>query len=232
MKNKTNDKLFKFCRFAFRLMGRRFISKYVGEINTPAVYIVHHQNLKGPILTMAWCNNRIRLWVLSVFCSRQACFQQYYNYTFTKRFGLPKTLSAAIALPLSIFVSSLMKSMRAIPVFRGSRAILKTFRQSLTALLCGENVLICPDIEYTDKSPDIGEIYDGFLNLERFYLKKTGKHLAFVPVHINKTEHIICFGNAVYFSTALNFKQSDFKQEKLNVYNRLMQEFSHLEKYV
>ena len=126
---------------------------------------------------------------------------------------MPKALAAAIAFPLSFCISGLIPSIREIPVYRGSKAILKTFRQSVQALSEGENLLICPDIDYTDTSSSMGEMYHGFLNLEKYYFKKTGSHLAFVPVHISKRRHCIYMGEAICFKT-----ENDFKQEKIKVY--------------
>jgi hypothetical protein len=37
----------------------------------PAVYVVHHQNLKGPLLGMAWFPVAVRPWVLNVFFSSE-----------------------------------------------------------------------------------------------------------------------------------------------------------------
>ena len=95
----------------------------------------------------------------------------------------------------------------------------------MQALSEGENLLICPDIDYTDTSSSMGEMYHGFLNLEKYYFKKTGSHLAFVPVHISKRRHCIYMGEAICFKT-----ENDFKQEKIKVYDRLKEEFLRLEK--
>jgi hypothetical protein len=117
-----------------------------------------------------------------------------------------------------------MKSMGAIPVFRGSKAIVDTLRLSVKALLEGQNLLLCPDIEYKDRGANIGEIYDGFLNLEKYYSRKTGRHLPFIPLHVSDRSGCITEGNAIYFDASENFQQ-----EKHRVYARLKQEFNRLE---
>jgi hypothetical protein len=167
----------------------------------------------------------MRLWVLSVFSDRRTCFRQFYDYTFTKRLGIPKGLAACLAFPLSFCVTGIMRVIGAIPVFRGSRAIAQTFKQSLTALMRKENLLICPDIDYMNPSPHMGEMYDGFLDLERYFYKRTSHHLPFVPLFLSKHEHCIYEGNAVFFKG-----EDDFKQEKIKVYERLKEEFARLEK--
>lgn len=59
------------------------------ETPASAVFLVHHQNLFGPIHAMAFLPREVRLWVLSPFCDRKACFEQYYGYTFTRVLGGP-----------------------------------------------------------------------------------------------------------------------------------------------
>jgi 1-acyl-sn-glycerol-3-phosphate acyltransferase len=225
MKNKFYKSLFRFCRLFVRCFTSSYSVCHLSETVEPAVYLVNHQNMRGPIVSMVWFDKPVHIWVLNVFCDGRTCFRQFYNYTFTKRFGLPKLLSAVIIFPVSLFVSRLMKSMRAIPVFRNSKSIVKTFRQSILALSQGQSLLICPSIDYTDTDSNIGEIYKGFLDLEKYYIKKNGNHLAFVPLHISKLKHCIYVGKAVYFTT-----EDEFKNEKANVYYRLKQEFSLLEK--
>lgn len=224
-----NKSIFYFIRFCIRCFSPNYrvcqSNENQNEAEAPVVYVVHHQNMRGPILSIVWFNIPVRLWVLSAFSDQRMCFRQFYDYTFTQRWGIPKGLAAIIAYPLSFGISGIMQGMGAIPVFRGSRAIVKTLQQSLTALINGENLLISPDIDYTNPSPYMGEMYDGFLDLERYYLKRTGHHLAFIPLFISKREHCIYEGKAVYYNTG-----DDFISEKANVYDRLKQEFSRLEK--
>lgn len=224
MKKATNRIFFKFCRFCYRLFTPEYHACLSVKTSVPSVYVVHHQNMRGPVLSTAWLNTNIRPWVLNVFCNRRDCFNQYYGYTFTKRFGMPKVLAAAITFPLSFFVSGLMSSMQAIPVYRRSRDIVKTFKQSILTLMSGQSLLICPDIDYKDTSSNVGEMYDGFLDLEKYYMKQTGNHLAFIPLHISKHRKIIYVGQAVYFKT-----EENFNKEKSKTYDLLKQEFSRLE---
>jgi len=224
MKKTIKKSIFRLCRFCSRCITPRYsVSPPVREVE-PAVYVVHHQNLRGPIIIMTWFNVFVRTWVLSVFCDHKSCFSHYYNYTFTKRFGIPKLIAAVIVFPLSFCVPALMSLIQAIPVFRNSKSIVKTFKQSIAALTHGQSLLICPDIDYADTSSNMGEMYSGFLQLEKYYMKQTGKHLAFIPLHISKCKHCIYVGEPIYFNN-----EEHFKQEKEKAYNRLKQEFSRLE---
>lgn len=178
---------------------------------SPACYVVHYQNSKGPILSMAYMPVEVHPWALHVFCDRKSCYQQYMDYTFTVRFGWPKWLAAPVCFVLSNIISPLYRSMGCIPVYRGSMKIRETLNLSLEALYAGQSIIIFPDVAYQSDSAETGEIYQGFLNLEKFYYKKTGAHLPFVPVYCKSVEKTLEIGEPLYFEGALPFVQE--KQE-------------------
>lgn len=162
-------KLFYFSRFFVRLCIGRW-SAGVAEPEGPAVYVCSHNNLLGPLAALCWLPFDVRPWTLHVFLEREACRKQYREYTFSRRFGMPEPLAALLAWGASGYVSALMRSMAAIPVHRGTVKLGHTFRETVSALQAGESVLIFPDVDYTDDSGGIGEVYDGFLLIERLSL--------------------------------------------------------------
>lgn len=174
----------------------------------PTVFIVHHQNLRGPITTMAWFDRALRPWVLSAFCARETCFRQFCDYTFTQRYHYRRASAAALAYPISFLVPALMNSMRALPVYREPRETIKTFRQSLAALQAGQSLLISPDVNYADSSETIGELYEGFLSLEKYYQRETGLHVPFVPLHIDVPGRRILVGQSFRFRDDIPFKEA------------------------
>ncbi|MBS5585676.1 MAG: hypothetical protein KHX36_05590 [Clostridiales bacterium] len=74
-----------------------------------------------------------------------------------------------------------------------------TLRESIKALLAGESILLFPDVDYTSENGGVGELYKGFLLLERMYCAKTGKHLPFVPIVV-KPRKRIAIGQPVFFA--------------------------------
>ena len=167
-------KLFLFSRFFVRLYIGRWTADAAPPAE-PAVYVCSHSNLLGPLATLCWLPVPARPWTFHMFLDRENCRTQYRDYTFSKRFGMPRTLAAAAAWGASGYVSALMRSMGAIPVHRGTARIGTTFKESVAALQAGDSILIFPDVDYTDGSEGIGEIYDGFLLLERFWRKASAR---------------------------------------------------------
>jgi 1-acyl-sn-glycerol-3-phosphate acyltransferase len=207
-----------------RMAIGRYAVKVRGVPPAPSVYVVHHRNTRGPITSIAWLGTHCRLWALSAFFTRRGCFEQYIGYTFTRRYGMPRFFAAAIALPASLFVSRLLNSLKAIPVYRGSTRILSTLHLTVAALKAGENVLISPDIDYTDTGSGMGVMHEGFLHVEKFFSAETGTHASFVPVHIDRRHRAIYVGEAIRFAG-----RESFRIEKDEVYARIRREFSRLE---
>lgn len=171
----------------------------------PVVYVSHHQNLLGPFVTLLWFPKSLHVWMLHVFLDQEACFRQYVDYTFTKRFGWNRLLAKLCAWPISFFVTTLLNSGAGIPVYRGSRKIVQTMKDSVSALTRGEAIAIFPDIDYSDSSAGMKEMYEGFLYLEKYYYQATGKHVCFVPLYASKNKHLILAEKEIYFRDGQNF---------------------------
>lgn len=172
----------------------------------PTVYICSHHNMQGPITTVAFFPFHIRAWVLHVFFDREACFRQYADYTFTQRFGMPRWLGEALAKVVSGAVSTLMHSIDAIPVYRGSSKIMATFRESLDTLKEGESIIIFPDIAYSEEENGIGSIYEGFLMLEKNWNRTQGTHLRFVPLYVDEPRRRVLEAPEIRFAQDRDFK--------------------------
>ena len=200
-------------RFVYRIFKPFTIEGNIPE--APSVFIVHHQNMSGPVHALLTLPVQAHIWVYRVFFDRNECYRQYVDYTFTKRFGMPKILAVPLAFIVSLAVPSVVGSFSAIPVNRNSRDILKTFQLSHKALLKGENLIISPDVNYDDSSRSMGEIYTGFFHLEKNYFKKTGKHLSFVPISYSVKKQKLVIGNAIKFDDETPYNE---QKEKVALY--------------
>lgn len=176
------------------------------KTDAPAVYLVHHQNLSGPVHALAFLPEEAHLWAFAPFCDPEKCRRQYLDYTLTKRFGWPMLAARPASFLFSRIVPGVMEAFGAIPVYRGSREIRTTMDLSEKALRRGESLLICPDVDYTDRSPRVGRIYRGFLRLELEYFRECRSHLSFIPVLCSKRKRMVMFGNAVRFSGEDSFR--------------------------
>lgn len=211
------------CRLVWRTTHKRqpiYGMDNIGEL--PAVFIGRHQNLYGPVEIMAWVPMNFRVWTLYKFMTTKECYRHYANSTFAARKGhaTPGTkLKAAITAP---FVAAFMRSMGGIPVYRGCKNIIDTFRQSVEALSAGENLLIMPERDYRDSSNDAGELYSGFVHIAQMYSKATGRALSFYPVYPSRENGAIYVEKPIVFDPA-----SPFRAERDRVIEALKRELNH-----
>lgn len=198
-------KLFVFSRFFVRLgIGRWSVS--VRPPEGPTAYVCSHGNMRGPLASLAWLPFVTRSWVFHMFVEKETCQAQYRDYTFSQRFGMPKPAADLAAWAVSGYVSALMRSLGAIPVYRGMAKIRETFQETVAALQAGDSVLIFPDVDYTDTSGDVGEVYEGFLLLERFWRRVSDQPLKFVPLRLDPVRRCITEGAAVCFDRSAGWK--------------------------
>lgn len=213
-------KLFYVSRFFVRLG----IGRWAADVPSPAgpsVYVCTHSNMRGPLATMCWLPFPVRPWVFHVFMERDTCRAQFRDYTFSRRFGMSRPLSAFVAWAVSGYVSALMKSLRAVPVHRGTVKIGETFRETVAALQAGDSVLIFPDVDYTDTSSGIGEVYNGFLLIERFWRKVSEQPLDFIPLRLDAASRRMTAGRPVRFD-----RSADRKAEMTRVREALREEIN------
>ena len=211
-------KIYKTFAHLARFVYRLFIHYNVeGSIPSdgPCVFVVHHQNLSGPVHALLTLPIHARLWVYKVFLDRKECYKQYRDFTFTKRFGMPEIIAIPLAWFVALFVPAILRSFSAIPVYRSSRDIIKTFSISHDALLRGESLIVAPDVDYGNSSSLMGEMYTGFLHLEKTYFKETKKHLSFIPMAYNATEKKLVLADSICFDDTPYSEQKDVIAERI-----------------
>lgn len=175
----------------------------------PCVYVVHHQNLAGPAAALALLPGEPRPWVLHPFLQRRACFDQYYHYTFTRRFGWPRLLAGPAAALGAALVPALTRSLGGIPVYRAGQKrpadgrLRRTWQLSREALGQGQSLVICPDIAYASSEARTGALYQGFLALGREYQRRQGAPLPFVPAVCDKAGRRLLLGEPVFLEPGL-----------------------------
>ncbi|WP_246277219.1 glycerol acyltransferase [Neobacillus endophyticus] len=167
----------------------------------------------------------IHAWILHVFLDRKACYRQYVDYTFTKRYGWNKVLASICGFSISFFIAKLLNSGKGIPVYRGTRKILHTFDLSVQALSNGESIVIFPDIDYSDDSANVKNMYGGFLFLDKYYFKATGKHVSFVPLYVSKKKKLMIAEKIIFFKG-----HEEFNSERRIVHQEIITNLNELGK--
>lgn len=205
---------FKFARAVVRFFMSRYEVIWREEPPAPAVYLCWHLSQHGPMTSVAWLERPVHFWAYHVLCEVESCRRHFAEYTFAKRCHMPKWLSRLLAIPTGAGMAWICQSGQAVPVYRDKNSF-KTMSASMKVLQKGEDIIIFPDIDYTNKNGG-QELYDGFLYLERFYCRATGQHLPFIPLYIDDEEHKIFAGPAI------SFADGDFDSQKETVMQTIL----------
>ena len=163
----------------------------------PVVIVANHTQMNGPIACelnfpenrYTWCAGQMmKLKEVPAYA-----YQDFWSQKPRCTRWFFRLASYAIA-PLSVLV---FNNANTIPVYRDAR-ILTTLRTTMNRLAEGANVVIFPecDEEYNNI---LYQFQEGFVDVARLYLKKTGRELCFVPMYIAPKLKQMHFGNPVRF---------------------------------
>ena len=170
-------------------------------VEAPCVYLCRHRDEDGVIGSFTSLKTVLRPWVLSTFTDRKKAIRHFKEYTFSEKSGKSKLFTAIFSPICGFGLWSLVKSARAIPVYRGedARKSITTIKNSVRALEEGDALLVFPDVDYADDSAQAGgEVYKGFVSVDKLYFRRNGERVKFVPVYMTKDRVVIhdpiCFG--------------------------------------
>lgn len=215
---------FRLGRRLARILLPTFRLRQIPErLDEPIVFVSHHQNMMGPFSIMIWLPFPVRLWALSFMADEEECYRQFAEYTFPKRLHLPQSLANLLAYPSAKVSTAMLKSIGMIPVYRQSRQIVVTMRESIKALKRRDPLLIFPDINYQQTDDQVGDIYEGFLNLEKYYYRREGERISFVPIYSNIEKRLIRIGHGLQFP-----HKEDFVTERQAMAEKLRESLNAL----
>lgn len=188
----------RFARWLLRTFSRRYTCLFSAS-DEPAVYVCRHLNMHGPYTTLKWIPFHVHPFSLHVFCDADAATAQLKDYTFSVRRGKKPMKHNPFAWLVGHTAARLLNSLQAIPTYRDVNAM-KTIRGGLAYLLKGENLIVWPDIAYTEGYDKPCKIYSGFLLIGELYYRKTGKELSFIPLYIDDAHHTILAKDPIHIS--------------------------------
>ena len=192
------------------------------NIDPPFIFISNHALSYAPIITYLFLPYKIFPWVIYFITEKYLCRQHLEKDFVKKELKISPPFSNFIASLLEFFVLSLMKYINAIPVYKNSKNLIKTFKLSIKILKSKNNIIIFPEQETEETDYQKVQKFDtGFVKLGSFYYEETKKDLPFVPLAVNKKSHSIKIGKPVFF----NHKE-DFLQQKRKIVDYLRNEIT------
>lgn len=176
----------------------------------PCVFVGNHTQMNGPIISELYFPGKNSIW-----CAGQMMhWGEVAEYAFTDFWSFkPKIfhpffrLLSWIITPLAVLI---FNNASTVPVYHDTRLI-TTFRRSIELLQEGRSMIIFP--EWNKRYNNIlYDFQDKFVDLARFYYRKTKQALLFVPVYNAPKLHKTVIGKPVRFDPGAPI---EFERERI-----------------
>lgn len=167
----------------------------------PCIVVGNHTHMHGPICAELHFPGKRRTWCASQMMYLKEvpayAFQDFWSGKPKWTHGFYRALSYLIA-PIS---SCVFNNAYTIPVFRDNRLI-KTFKQTISSLQEGENVIIFPEC-YEPHNHIVHQFQDKFVDVAKLYHDRTGTELFFVPLYIAPALKKMYLGKPIRYNAML-----------------------------
>ncbi len=198
MEEKKTSLLYRIVRWFVWLFSPKF--RIVGAENLPkepCVIVGNHSHMYGPIGCEFYTPGPHYIWCAGEMMHRREVAAYAYRDFWS---GKPKAsrwffkLLSHLIVPLSLLIFT---NAHTVAVYHDTRLI-TTFRESISLLKAGCSIVIFPE-SYGEHNNIVHAFHDKFVDLARFYYKKTGKVLSFVPLYIAPRLRGAWFGKPIPF---------------------------------
>ena len=161
------------------------------------VIVGNHCQMYGPIAAELYTPGRHDIWCAGEMMQREEvadyAFQDFWSQKPKAVRWFYRLLSHIIpSLSVLVFTSA-----HTIPVYRDAR-LTETFKQTLERLEQGSRVVIFPEC-YDRHNNIVYRFQDRFIDLARFYYRRSGKALQFVPLYLAPKLSRMVYGDPVVF---------------------------------
>ena len=187
----------------------------------PCIVVGNHTQMNGPIVSELYLPGKHYTWCAGEMMDlRSVPAYAYRDFWWTKPVWIRwfyKLLSYIIA-PISVCI---FNNAETIAVWHDTR-IISTFRVTMRRLAEGSYVVIFPE----QNEPYNHILYgfqDKFIDVAKFYYKKTGQALRFVPMYIAPTLRSTYIGSPIRFHP-----DAPMNEERLRIRNYLMEEITRM----
>ena len=181
----------------------------------PCVIVGNHSHMYGPVAGELYTPGKHWVWCAGEMMVREEVPAYAYQDFWSKKpkhiRWFYKGLSHVIA-PLSVLI---FNSAHTVPVYHDTRLV-TTYRDSIAKLRDGGSLVIYPEC-YTPHNNIVYDFQDKFVDLARFYYKKTGEALHFVPMYLAPAL------KGIYYGTPIRFRpDAPIAEERARICRALM----------
>ncbi len=219
---KSKPILFRILKYFLRLFYPKTKVKGLENIpSEPCIIVGNHAQMHGPIVCELYLPDNYYTWCAAEMMSFKEVPHYAYKDFWSQKSKYTRPFFKALAYiiaPLSVLV---FNNARTVAV-RKDKRIVTTFRNSVSLLKDGNNLVIFPehDVKYNNIIYDFQE---GFVDIAKLYYKRTGKELSFVPLYIAPKLHSMYLGKPIKYCC-----ETPIKEEARRVCDCLMDQITDI----
>jgi hypothetical protein len=199
----------------------RGVQQALGKAN--AVVVANHLGSFGPLALMSSLTHKLYPWVVQEVTNLKDCAAYIRRDFVGKELKLRSFVGRELSRLIGRICVNLMSYLKAVPVYRQSRELIKTFEISLAYLNSGKTLLVFPENDESKKQDDICMLDTGFIRLARWLYERTHKILSFYPVAVNKNVRGIRVGEPVRFNP-----DAPYGEERIRIKEQLERSISSM----
>ena len=163
----------------------------------PCVIVGNHSQMYGPIAGELYTPGKHHVWCAGEMMNRDEVADYAFQDFWSKK---PKwthwfwRLMSHLITPLAVLI---FNNAHTVAVYHDTRLI-STYRDSIEKLKAGSSMVIFPE-HYDEHNNIVHDFQDKFIDLARFYYKKTGVELDFVPLYVAPELKTLFYGEPIRF---------------------------------
>jgi 1-acyl-sn-glycerol-3-phosphate acyltransferase len=171
----------------------------------PKVLIANHSLSYGPLFISVFLSLKIYPWVIHQVMSPQDCPAYIEEDFIKKEIHLGRPFSKWLSYPLALVCTSLMKHLKAIPVYKNTKKNSETIRISAEYLMMGRTLLVFPESQVIPLNEAFNEFETGFVHIGRRFFEKYKKIVRFIPIAVNRKANTISIGKSIAYNSKNRF---------------------------
>ena len=198
MEDKKTHWLYRVIRALVRLFSPKYTLEGTENLpQGPCVIVSNHCHMYGPIFGELYVPGPHDVWCAGEMMHRKEVPAYAYRDFWSGKSPAVRWFYKLLSHLIAPLAELIFTNAHTIAVYHDARVV-STFRESVNRLCAGRSMVIFPE-HYTEHNNIVHDFQNRFVDLARFYYKKTGEELAFVPLYLAPRLKKACFGPPVTF---------------------------------
>ena len=187
----------------------------------PCIVVANHAQMNGPICAELYFPGKRTIWCAYQMMQWKEVPAYAYGDFWSEKPRYIRWFYKLLSYVITPFSVCVFNNAHTVAVYHDQR-LLNTFRQTMEAMDAGSHVVVFPECREPDNHI-VNRFQDKFIDTAKFYYKRSGKAVRFVPMYIAPSLKRICLGKPISFDPT-----AAIDKERSRISRYLMEEITHL----